>query len=176
MGILLQLLSVIAFTAWGLYLWAKVANYGSQPACNDQIKYVLFFKSVRATEPWLQRLWIVTLALSAAGLMITFAKTAWFLIVGKLVEEEERAEEVNLIAQRLTPTGAAPGTQPHAEAGGTSQQPWYIYLSFLRLLCVAPPLSLVEHSRTAAQSRNLRHGHAGAYGEYPALSYLVTLH
>ena len=175
MGILLQFLSVIAFTAWGLYLWAKVANYGSQPACNDQIKYVFFFKTVRATEPWLQRLWIVTLALSAAGLMYTFAHTAWLLFVGRLVEEEERAEEANLIAQRLTPTGGAPGAQPHAEAEGTSQQSYYFYLSLLRLLCVAPPLSLVDYSRTAAQSRDLCHGHAGAYGEYPALSYLVTL-
>lgn len=176
MGVLLQFLSVIAFTAWGLYLWVKVKHYGPQSACNNQIKYVVFFATVKATEPWLHSLWIVSLALSAVGLMITFAGKAWALFVGKLVDEEERAEEANLIAQRLTPTAEAEAAEGEAEKGKEkSEQPWYIYLPLLRLLCVAPPLSLIAHSRTTAQSRDLRHGHAGAYSEYPALSYLVTL-
>jgi hypothetical protein len=175
MGVLLQFLSVIAFTAWGLYLWARVTEYGSQPACNDRIKYVVFFATVKATEPWLRWLWVVILVLSAVALMVVFAVKAWGLFVGKLVEEEERVEEANLIAQRLTPTEAT-GTQPYAEAEGKKlEQPWYIYMSLLRLLCVAPPLSLIAHSRTTAQSRDLRHCHAGAHSEYPALSYPVTL-
>jgi len=129
MGVLFQLLSVIAFTAWGLYLWIDVKNYGSQPNCNDQIKYVVLFFTVKATEPWLRGLWIATIVLSAVGLMITFVAKAWKLIATKLVEEEEQAE--TKLTRGLTPTETP--TLPHAETvkgkEETSEKPWYIYVS-----------------------------------------------
>ena len=149
---LLQFLSAMGSTAWGLYVWANVADYGSQPACNDQIKYIFIFKFERATESRVQKLWIVIIALNAAVFMYVHARTAYLLSVGKLVMKEQADE-------------------PDYEF----QLPDF-YLSLVRLPCVAPPLSLVDYSRTAAQCCYLCHGHSGAYGEYPALSYQVTLH
>jgi hypothetical protein len=100
MGILLQFVSVIAFTAWGLYLWITAPHFGgAQNICNDHIKYVVFFFTVKATEPWLRWLWVVVLVLSAVLLMILFVTNAMDLFVRKQAEEEERAEAANLIAR-----------------------------------------------------------------------------
>jgi hypothetical protein len=90
LAVLVQFLSITAFTAWGLYLWFKVKDYGIHHECNDQIKYVVFFVSVKATEPWLRWLWVVVLILSAVGLMIMFGKKAFELLA--MVGEEEQAE------------------------------------------------------------------------------------
>jgi hypothetical protein len=57
MGILVQFVSVITFTAWGLYVWADVNKFGKDATCNDNIKYVkFFFFTARATAPWLRRM------------------------------------------------------------------------------------------------------------------------
>ena len=123
LAVLVQFLSITAFTAWGLYLWFKVKDYGIHHECNDQIKYVVFFVSVKATEPWLRWLWIVVLILSAVGLMIMFGKKAFELLA--MVGEEEQAE---------------------------GPRPWSFFMPFGLLLCVVPPLSLLSSAHESHHS------------------------
>jgi hypothetical protein len=139
MGILVQFVSVITFTAWGLYVWADAKHYGNNPQCNDHIKYVIFFFTVRATAPWLRGIWIAGLVLSAVGLMLSFGWRAMELFDTKNVMEEKQAEETNTIECREV--AVTPGTQPHAE---TAEKAWYFDISFTLLLCVAPFLSFIN--------------------------------
>jgi hypothetical protein len=131
MGVLVQLISVLAFTGWGLYVWIHVNDFGSHSECNNQFKYVIFFFTVKATERWLRGLWIAALVLSAVGLMISFGANAMVLFAMKRVEEEERAEEET---KSVTPT-ETPGTQPHTEKE-TSEKQWYFHVSIPLFLCV----------------------------------------
>ncbi|KAI0300273.1 hypothetical protein BC826DRAFT_668700 [Russula brevipes] len=176
MGVFVQFASVIAFTGWGLFLWVNVKDYGSQPECNDRIKYVVLFFTIRATAPWLRGLWIATLVCSAVGLMVVFGFNAVAIFVKKHVEGQ--VEE----ADSSTPTAsmaAAPGTHAEAETEtGTpaSLKPWYFSISWTLLLCARLSFSPIECSPIAAQLGDLRHGHAGAYREWPNLSDVANSH
>ena len=169
MSILVQFVSVIAFTTWGLYVWIKVKDYGPGPfnECNDQIKYVVFFVTVRATAPWLRGVWIGGLVLSAAGLMVSFGIKTKLFFAMKRLEEEVRAEKTNSIARRASPA-EAPSTPSHEEPE-TSEKQWYFHVSLPLLLCVAPLFSLIRvlTNQITAQFRDILHDHAGAYGEWP---------
>lgn len=147
MGILVQFVSVITFTAWGLYVWADVDHFGSETdrICNNQIKYVIFLFSVRATAPWLRKIWIAGLVLSAVGLMVSFVWNAMKLFDMKSMANEPQEEETDTIARREVIV--MPGTQPHG-ATKTAEKRWYFNISFTLLLCVAPPLSLTILSST----------------------------
>ena len=124
LGVLIQYVSVVTFAAWSLYLWVNVKDYGSQPECNDQIKYVIFFVTVRATAPWLRKLWISALALSAAGLMVWFGTQAVKLFVRNDVEE---AVEMEPMSGKRTPTEMSE-TPPQGETE-QSKKPWYFHMS-----------------------------------------------
>jgi hypothetical protein len=123
MGVFLQFASVIAFTGWALYVWVHVKTYGSQPECNDQIKYVIMFITVRATVPWLRILWIAALVISAVGLMISFVYHAGILFAMRRVRKEEQAEETSSIENNSIRTDAI-------------AKPWYLRISIPLLLCV----------------------------------------
>jgi hypothetical protein len=140
MGVLVQFVSVITFTAWGLYVWADFKNFGNHPECNHQIKYVIFFFTVRATAPWLRGIWIAGLVLSVVVLMVLFVWNAMEVFETKRMEEEQQAEETDTIAYREAT--ATPGTQPHAVTK-TAEKGWYFYISFTLFLCVAPLLTLI---------------------------------
>jgi glucan phosphoethanolaminetransferase (alkaline phosphatase superfamily) len=116
MGVLLQYTSVVSFTAWGLYLWVHVKDFGSQPECNHQIKYVLFFVTVRATAPWLRGLWIAALVFSAVVLMVFFGLMAWTLFSMKRMERAEL--KGTMLARRSTLTAEA------------SEKAWYRSANF----------------------------------------------
>lgn len=152
MGVLLQFVSVIAFTAWGLYVWADVKNFGnsSQSAqCNDKIKYVVFFVTVRATAPWLRGIWIAGLVLSAVGLVLSFGWKAMELFEAKRMAEEQQAEETNTIAYREV--AVTPGTRPHPETE-TAEKGWYFDISFTFLfssIYSAVMLELTVHRNKA---------------------------
>ncbi|KAH9042125.1 hypothetical protein EDB85DRAFT_1918063 [Lactarius pseudohatsudake] len=89
MGVVFQFASVIAFTGWALYMWTHVKTFGEQNLCNDEVIYVLMFFNVGATKPWLRGIWIATLVLSAAGLVIKFGYDAFTLFVLRHDEGEE---------------------------------------------------------------------------------------
>jgi hypothetical protein len=137
MGVFVQFASVIAFTGWGLYLWVHVKDYGSQPECNDRIKYVVLLFTIRATAPWLRGLWIATLVASAVGLMVVFGLNAVAIFVTKFVEGQ--AEETDSGTPTAS-TAAARGTHAEAETEtGTlaSLKPWYLSISWYLLVCAA---------------------------------------
>jgi len=161
MGVFLQFASVIAFTGWGLFLWVHVNDYGSNSQCNDQIKYVIMFVTVRATVPWLRGLWIATLVLSAVGLMINFGIQATILFAMRRAAEEERAEETDSITGRSTRTGA----QSQEEMQPTIGKPWYLKISIPLLSCVVFFSSLIQRLRISAQVGDILHDHVGAYCE-----------
>ena len=94
MGVFIQFALVAAFMGWGLYFWIHVKDFGTRPGCNlnDQVKYVIMFKDVPATAPWLRGLWITATVVSAVGLMVGFAFTAVHLFTMRS-EEEDRAEQ-----------------------------------------------------------------------------------
>lgn len=142
MGVFIQFASVVAFTGWGLYLWINVDTYGSraQPQCNDRIKYVVLFFTVRATAPWLRGLWIAALVLSAVGLMIKFGTQAMLLLLMRRAGEEEQAGETNAITRHSTRTGA----QSQAEETEMDVlKPWYLSISYPLLLYVLYLSSLI---------------------------------
>ena len=56
----------VVFIPWSLYVWIKGSRFGAQPECNDLVKYVIFFVSIRATVTWLRIFAIVSLSLSAS--------------------------------------------------------------------------------------------------------------
>jgi hypothetical protein len=61
--------SVMLFTGYAFYVWATAPTFGTNPECNNEIKYIFFFRSVRATVGWLRKLWMVGLG-ATLGLMI----------------------------------------------------------------------------------------------------------
>ncbi|KAI0058895.1 hypothetical protein BV25DRAFT_1187017 [Artomyces pyxidatus] len=61
----------VAYLAWALYMWVNVERFGPQAACNGNIKYVFFFVSVRATVPWLHKLWMASLIIGAFALLVS---------------------------------------------------------------------------------------------------------
>lgn len=63
-----QFAVLIAYLGWSLYLWTHTKSFGSQPGCNDQVKYVFFFVTVRATVPWLRIVWMISLIGGCIGL------------------------------------------------------------------------------------------------------------
>ncbi|KAF8478158.1 hypothetical protein DFH94DRAFT_82769 [Russula ochroleuca] len=156
LGVLIQYASVVIFAAWSLYLWANVKDYGSQPECNDQIKYVLFFVTVRATAPWLRDLWITALALGAVGLMVWFGVKAVKLFVNNHVEEAEEAIQMKSIAGKETPT-ETPETPLPGETE-QSKKSWYFHVSrsipFVFSAIYATVMLELTVSRNAAHFQN----------------------
>ncbi|KAF8341135.1 hypothetical protein F5887DRAFT_385657 [Amanita rubescens] len=61
--------SVMLFTGYAFYVWATAPTFGTNPECNNEIKYIFFFVSVRATVGWLRKLWMVGLG-ATLGLMV----------------------------------------------------------------------------------------------------------
>jgi len=133
MGVFLQFASVVAFLGWALFIWIHVKNFGSNPDCNDEIKYVIMFVTVRATAPWLRAFWIAILVVSAAGLLIKFAIQTTVLFAVRRTVAEERAEETISISRRSTRTGAHSQAEAEAEAP-TIGKPWYLKISIPLLL------------------------------------------
>lgn len=64
------------FIAWWLYVWVTAPTFGGNPTtgCNDSTIYVIFFKNVRATAPWLRWLFV------AIGSIVAF-----FLVLAPIV-------------------------------------------------------------------------------------------
>ncbi|KAI9512420.1 hypothetical protein F5148DRAFT_1163185 [Russula earlei] len=153
-GIFIQFASVIAFTTWGLYLWFNVKHYGQHPECNDQIKYVIMFKTVRATVPWLRGVWIALIIASAVGLIIEFGHSAVHLFVMKSEEERERTE-MDPTARTPDVTGTA-GVEPQEGTESPTSEGWYFettaLLFFLAIYCTVM-LELTVH-RNAAHVQN----------------------
>ncbi|KAI0269840.1 hypothetical protein BC834DRAFT_1039527 [Gloeopeniophorella convolvens] len=115
MGVVVQYASVIAFAAWSIYLWAHVGTFGAQHQCNDEVKYVVMFVSVRTTVSWLRGVWIAVLVAATLSLMAGFAITALFVL--KMRDEEVGGEG-----------GGEGGEQPE------QHKPWYFNVSFALLL------------------------------------------
>lgn len=61
------------FIVWWLYVWIQAPTFGSgsPPNCNSKVKYVIFFKDVRATVPWLRWVFVTVGCLWAFGLLFT---------------------------------------------------------------------------------------------------------
>ncbi|KAI0004512.1 hypothetical protein BJV74DRAFT_881105 [Russula compacta] len=146
MGVFVQFASVITFTGWALYVWVHVKDYGNPCECNDQIKYVVLFFTVRATAPWLRVLSIVAIVVSAVGLMLSFGAKAILLFTVKRTKEEEEAEETNLPAQRSIQT-KTPGTSLQAETEAkteASEKQWYFQISIPLLLSAIYATTMLE--------------------------------
>jgi hypothetical protein len=61
--------SFMLFTGYAFYVWATAPTFGIAAECNNEIKYIFFFRSVRATVGWLRKLWMVGLG-ATLGLLI----------------------------------------------------------------------------------------------------------
>jgi len=62
--------ALLLFTGYAFYVWAKAPSFGSSPECNNEIKYVFFFHSVRATAGWLRKLWMAMLGITLGVFII----------------------------------------------------------------------------------------------------------
>jgi len=63
---------VLMFQSWALYIWATATSFGPQDTvqCNNQIKYIFVFVSIRATALWLRVLWMVVLGMEGIGILL----------------------------------------------------------------------------------------------------------
>ncbi|KAF8336328.1 uncharacterized protein EI90DRAFT_3152532 [Cantharellus anzutake] len=89
------------YLAWVTYIWVKAPTFGSRPECNSSTVYVVFFRGVRATVPWLR--W---LAVTFAGLgMILLLRIAAIPVItfspGR--KHSQRAPRVNTLQQYTPP-------------------------------------------------------------------------
>ena len=87
-----HILTTGLFTVWLLYVWTKGSNFGSQPSCNYDVKYVLFFAGVRARGFWLQLPFIVTFIYAVSVLLLGYFP----IPCDDNVEEEEPQESLEL--------------------------------------------------------------------------------
>ncbi|KAI9458136.1 hypothetical protein BJY52DRAFT_1416530 [Lactarius psammicola] len=82
---------VIIFIPWTLYVWIKGSQFGAQPECNDLVKYVFFFITVRATVGWLRIMFIVCFAASVLAWLVGLSTVPFVyheLTVGELSRTE----------------------------------------------------------------------------------------
>jgi hypothetical protein len=94
-GVLSQLIGQVAFTCWALYLWINVRDYGSQHECNNEVKYVVMFFTIRATKRWLRGLWIAVVIMSAVGHIINQSvKLAHYTLMREDAQAEQSVQEV----------------------------------------------------------------------------------
>ena len=75
--LLMHAFGVIVFFIWFLYAAIDGNKFGSQPACNHAVNFVLFFSDVRATATWFRVLMIVFFA----GAIPLFLLLLGFLIL-----------------------------------------------------------------------------------------------
>jgi len=70
MAVVMTYGSVLLFTGYAFYVWARAPTFGQNHECNSQIKYIFFFKSISVTTGWLRRLWMAGLGISLALLIL----------------------------------------------------------------------------------------------------------
>ncbi|KAI0052279.1 hypothetical protein FA95DRAFT_1601945 [Auriscalpium vulgare] len=103
-----QIATLVSLLGWGLYLWVHADTYGSQPACNDQVKYVLFFVSVRGTAPWLGIFWDVLLVISTVspflGAIIGTGVSMWLRRALRRQEGDDEGEPESFIETTPKPS------------------------------------------------------------------------
>ena len=75
--LLMHTFGVIVFFAWFLYVAIDGSKFGSQPSCNNFVKFVFYFVSVRATITWLR----IIMILFFAGAIPFFLFILGFLIL-----------------------------------------------------------------------------------------------
>ncbi|KAF9555926.1 hypothetical protein CPC08DRAFT_752789 [Agrocybe pediades] len=61
---------LLLFVGWALYVWSTVKTFGVNSECNNSVKYIFFFFSVRATAPWLDTSMRVFLIISAVVIIV----------------------------------------------------------------------------------------------------------
>jgi len=90
-----QYISQIAFTAWALYLWIRVDEFGSQPNLNDKVKVVVMFANVKVTAAWLRGVCITFFAICAFPLMMVLGHSGLTLcsMLYHLLYHKERPRE-----------------------------------------------------------------------------------
>jgi len=59
------------FIAWWLYVWITSPAFGGDPNCNGSTIYVIFFRDVRTTAPWLRWLFVGTGCIAALLLIFS---------------------------------------------------------------------------------------------------------
>ena len=69
---------LFVFPSWALYVWIKGSGFGSQPLCNDLVKYVFFFISIRGTVNWLRILAIICFSLRMISPLIVYLSAKRF--------------------------------------------------------------------------------------------------
>lgn len=79
---------------FAFYVWANAPTFGSQPECNDQVKYVLFFFTVRATVPWLRVVWLCLLAaICAVAILVPFIILCCYIMCREAVNRGGGGED-----------------------------------------------------------------------------------
>ena len=68
----IQNFSTMVFTVWLLHELAHDDHFVSQPDCNQSVKYVFFFVSVRATSTRLQILFVAAVIIAALSFLFKF--------------------------------------------------------------------------------------------------------
>jgi hypothetical protein len=145
-----QTFTTVVFTVWLLYVWIKGVDFGSQPACNHLVKYVLVFADVRATATWLRVLFIMNLIITACMLSFRFGailsehmgrlrkrihsmmKEVWcFRFIGLISRKPQESHELQESQGPQEPQDPQESQEQGSAAEGTQNHVRYVTLSFV---------------------------------------------
>jgi hypothetical protein len=169
LGAVVQIMTVVVYLSWSIYVTASVTTFGSTPQCNSRVKYVFFFldHSISATTPWWRKFWIISLCVGATCVIVGIV-AAIFVIrwatrkgvrVGDLLLEtySPRASKVLSIILfwcvpcRLTQYPLVPPSLPL-----TVSQDCWLSNSNARVICACMPFGLTIPLTESRPSRSPR--------------------
>jgi hypothetical protein len=72
LGAVIQIMTVVVYLSWSVYVAASAKTFGSTPQCNTRVKYIFFFldHSVSTTTPWWRKFWIISLCVAATCVVV----------------------------------------------------------------------------------------------------------
>ncbi|KAH9980264.1 hypothetical protein BGW80DRAFT_489723 [Lactifluus volemus] len=161
-SIISQIVVIITFLGWGLYLWFHVKDFGPQKECNDKVKYVIMFVSIRATNRGLRDFYIFLHIYLSVGLLE--------LLVLRLInmrrlfrpDVEETKEEV---------TRNDEGSARREE--GPKALRWALQIRGIAALLITIPFSLVLGMQVMAEES--KRENRPWYSKWPILPLLSTI-
>jgi len=74
--------SVLLFIGYAFYVWDTAPTFGTNPECNNEIKYIVLFISVRATVGWLRKFWMAVLGATLGVMVLPLASCLCLCFLG----------------------------------------------------------------------------------------------
>ncbi|KAI0248953.1 hypothetical protein BJV78DRAFT_1156176 [Lactifluus subvellereus] len=70
LGAFIQIMTVLVYLAWSVYIAVHARTFGSSPQCNSRVQYILFDHPISATTPWWRKFWVIFLCITTVWVVI----------------------------------------------------------------------------------------------------------